>query len=181
MIPKLDPSDASEIIKNGGVVIYPTEGIYGIGCDPFNRSSIEDIFKIKGRESDKSFIILCSKINHIERVINIKLFDKRKLNDNSFTTWIVPSSEDCPTWLEKDKSVAIRITNHPVIDELCHYLNGPIVSTSANYSNQKYINDITIIEKHFDGKVDCIVNGSLGKEKKPSMIRNILTNKILRH
>ena len=57
MIPKLDPFDASEIIKNGGNAIYPTEGIYGIGCDPFNESSVENIFKVKGRDLTKNFII----------------------------------------------------------------------------------------------------------------------------
>ena len=63
MIPKLDPFDASEIIKNGGNAIYPTEGIYGIGCDPFNESSVENIFKVKGRELAKNFIILLSLIH----------------------------------------------------------------------------------------------------------------------
>ena len=75
----------------------------------------------------------------------------------------------------------IRITNHPVVNELCENLNGPIISTSANYSNQQYFNDITTIENIFDGKIDCIVKGQLGNEKKSSIIKNILTNEILRH
>ena len=58
MIPKLNPRDASDVLKNGGTAIYPTEGIYGLGCDPFNSKSVENIFKAKGRGKNKSFIIL---------------------------------------------------------------------------------------------------------------------------
>ena len=103
------------------------------------------------------------------------------MTDGSFTTWVVPINKDCPSWLESNNSIAIRITSHPVIDELCENLNGPIISTSANYSNEQYINDITTIEKIFDGKIDCIVKGKLGNEEKSSTIKDILTNEILRH
>lgn len=181
MIPKLDPFDASEIIKNGGNAIYPTEGIYGIGCDPFNESSVENIFKVKGRDLTKNFIILASNINYLKRIIDNNLFNNKALIDGSFTTWVVATNKDCPPWLTTNKSIAIRITNHPVVDELCENLEGPIISTSANYSNQQYFNDITIIENIFDGKIDCIVKGQLGNEKKSSIIKNILTNEILRH
>ena len=170
MIPKLDPFDASEIIKNGGNAIYPTEGIYGIGCNPFNRSSVENIFDIKGRDLSKNFIILASNINYLKRIIDNDLFKNKALIDGSFTTW-----------LSANKSIAIRITNHPVVNELCENLKGPIISTSANYSNQQYFNDITTIENIFDGKIDCIVKGQLGNEKKSSIIKDILTNEILRH
>ena len=181
MIRKLDPIDASEIIKNGGNAIYPTEGIYGIGCDPFNKSSVEKIFDIKGRDLTKNFIILASKISYLNRIVDNTLLEHKELVDGSFTTWVVPMSKDCPPWLGTNKSIAIRVTNHPVVDELCENLNGPIISTSANYSNQQYINNITTIENIFDGKIDCIVKGALGSEKKSSMIKDILTSEILRY
>ena len=181
MIPKLIPFDASEIIKNGGNAIYPTEGIYGIGCDPFNESSVENIFKVKGRDLTKNFIILTSNINYLKRIIDNNLFKNKALIDGSFTTWVVATNKDCPPWLTTNKSIAIRITNHPVVDELCVNLCGPIISTSANCSNHKYINNITTIENMFDGKIDCIVKGQLGNEKKSSIIKNILTNEILRN
>ena len=181
MIPKLDPFDASEIIKNGGNAIYPTEGIYGIGCDPFNKSSVEKIFDIKGRDLTKNFIILASNIKYLKRIIDNNLFKNKALIDGSFTTWVVPTNKDCPLWLSTNKSIAIRITNHPVVDELCENIGGPVISTSANCSNQKYTDNITAIENIFDGKIDCIVKGQLGNEKKSSMIKDILTDKILRY
>jgi len=181
MIPKLNPFDASEIIKNGGNAIYPTEGIYGIGCDPFKKSSVENIFDIKGRDLGKNFIILASNIKYLKRIIDNNLFKNKALIDGSFTTWVVPTNKDCPLWLSTNKSIAIRITNHPVVDELCENIGGPVISTSANCSNQKYTDNITAIENIFDGKIDCIVKGQLGNEKKSSMIKDILTNKILRY
>jgi len=181
MIPKLNPFDASEIIKNGGNAIYPTEGIYGIGCDPFNKSSVEKIFDIKGRDLTKNFIILASNIKYLKRIIDNNLFKNKALIDGSFTTWVVPTNKDCPLWLITNESIAIRITNHPVVDELCENIGGPVISTSANCSNQKYTDNITAIENIFDGKIDCIVKGQLGNEKKSSMIKDILKNKILRY
>ena len=181
MIPKLNPFGASKIIKNGGNAIYPTEGIYGIGCDPFNKSSVENIFDIKGRDLTKNFIILASNINYLKRIIDNNFFKNKALIDGSFITWVVPINKECPPWLTSNKSIAIRITNHPIVDELCENLGGPIISTSANCSNQEYVNDITIIGDIFDGKIDCIVKGQLGNEKKSSMIKDILTNEILRH
>ncbi len=158
MIPKLNPRDASDVLKNGGTAIYPTEGIYGLGCDPFNSKSVENIFKAKGRSKNKSFIIL----------------------SESFTTWVVPSNVNCPPWLKKNDTVAIRLTKHETVKLLCDHMNAPIISTSANLSNSQYDGDIKNIEKVFDEKIDCIVKGILGDEKKPSTIKNIITKEVIR-
>ncbi len=180
MIPKVNTTDASDIIKNGGVVIYPTEGIYGIGCDPYNKHSVEKIFQLKGRDYDKRFILISSQAEFLTDIIDIDTAQGSRLKSSDFVTWIVPANNSCPSWLKSDNGVAVRITQHPVVKDLCNKLGSPIISTSANYSNQEYINDITMIEKLFDGKVSCIVNGKLGNKKKPSTVRDIMTNEILR-
>ena len=180
MIPKINTSDASDIIKNGGVVIYPTEGIYGIGCDPYNKHSVEKIFQIKGRDYDKRFILISSQAEFLTNIIDIDIAQDERLKSKDFVTWIVPANDSCPSWLKSDAGVAVRITQHPVVKDLCNKLGSPIISTSANYANQEYINDISIIEKLFDGKVSCIVNGKLGNKKKPSTVRDIISNELLR-
>ena len=167
MIPKLNPCDASSILKNGGTAIYPTEGIYGIGCDPFNSRSVENIFKAKGRSKNKSFIILGSDIKYFHNIIDKTYFMNESLQSISFTTWIVPSNENCPLWLKKNDTVAIRLTKHETVMLLCEYMNAPIISTSANLSNSQYDGDLKNIEKVLDDKIDCIVKGVLGNEKKP--------------
>ena len=106
--------------------------------------------------------------------------DCQELLDKDFTAWIIPAHEKCPSWLVTHNTVAVRVTNHPVIHNLCVGLKGPIISTSANYSNHSYINDIKKIEVLFDGKVDYIVEGKLGGEVKSSTIKNIVTKEILR-
>ena len=180
MIPKINTSDASDIIKNGGIVIYPTEGIYGIGCDPYNKHSVEKIFQIKGRDYDKRFILISSQVEFLTDIIDTYVALDERLKSKDFVTWIVPANDSCPSWLKSDAGVAVRITQHPVVKDLCNKLGSPIISTSANYANQEYINDISIIEKLFDGKVSCIVNGKLGNKKKPSTVRDIISNELLR-
>lgn len=180
MIPTVNTTDASDIIKNGGVVIYPTEGIYGIGCDPYNKHSVEKIFQLKGRDYDKRFILISSQAEFLTDIIDIDIARDGRLKSKDFVTWVVPANNSCPSWLKSDVGVAVRITQHPVVKDLCNKLGSPIISTSANYSNREYINDITIIEKLFDGKVSCIVNGKLGNKKKPSTVRDIITNEVLR-
>ncbi len=180
MIPKLNPLNAQEVLKGGGIIIYPTEGIYGIGCDAFNQNSVNKVKSIKGRSISKSFIVICSDVIQLKNIINQDYMNSQELLAKNFITWIVPAHEKCPSWLSIESTVAVRITNHPVIDNLCNGINGPIISTSANYSNQSYINDIKKIEILFDNKVDYIIEGELGGEVKSSTIKNIITKEVLR-
>ena len=101
MIPKLDPFDASEIIKNGGNAIYPTEGIYGIGCDPFNESSVENIFKVKGRDLTKNFIILTSNINYLKAIIGARTNNSDLVFSNLKTA--IEKDADFKTKASKDR------------------------------------------------------------------------------
>tara|TARA_B100000900_G_scaffold166880_1_gene141689 strand:- start:9 stop:554 length:546 start_codon:yes stop_codon:yes gene_type:complete len=180
MIPKLNPLNAREVLKGGGIIIYPTEGVYGIGCDAFNQHSVNKVATIKGRGDSKSFILICSDVIQLKTIIDQNYMNYQELLAKDFITWIVPAHEMCPPWLMMANTVAVRITNHPVINDLCKGLNGPIISTSANYSNHSYINDIKKIEVLFDKKVDYIVEGKLGGELKSSIIKNIVTKEILR-
>ena len=181
MIAKLDPLNAQEVLKDGGIIIYPTEGIYGIGCDAFNQNSVNKVVTIKGRSAGKSFIVICSDVIQLNTIIDQNYMSCQELLAKDFITWIVPAHEKCPPWLSMKNTVAVRITNHPVIDNLCKGLNGPIISTSANYSDHSYINDINKIEVLFDKKVDYIVEGKLGGEVKSSTIKDIVTKEVLRN
>ena len=172
MIPKLNPRDASDVLKSGTAI---TEGIY-LGCDPLK--SVENIFK--GRSKNKSFIILGSDIKYFHNIIDNTYFMDESLQSESFTTWVVPSNKNCPPWLKKNDTVAIRLTKHETVKLLCDHMNAPIISTSANLSNSQYDGDIKNIEKVFDEKIDCIVKGVLGSERKPSTIKNIITKEIIR-
>ena len=93
---------------------------------------------------------------------------------------MVPSNVNCPPWLKKNDTVAIRLTKHETVKQLCDHMNAPLISTSANLSNSQYDGDIKNIEKVFNEKIDCIVKGILGNERKPSTIKNIITKEVIR-
>lgn len=180
MIPHKSASQAVDVLKQGGLIIYPTEGIYGIGCDALNEKSVQNVFNVKYRNNEKSFIVLCSEVVHISKLISDDYVQDKKLSEKEFITWIVPISKNCPQWLTKNNKIAIRLTDHPVIKELCTGIDGPIISTSANISGKKYINNIDIISELFTDEVECIVEGNLGGEAKSSSIIDIATGHILR-
>ena len=180
MIPELTESEAAIIIKKGGIIIYPTEGIYGLGCDPLNKSSVENIFKIKGRSKEKSFIILSPDIKYLIDIIHNEYCQNEQLLNKDFTTWLVPNNEKCPSWLIKNEMIAVRLTNHKTVSKLCELSQTALISTSANLSETPYDNDINKIKNIFKNKVDGIVQGKLGDEKKSSTIKNIITQETLR-
>ncbi len=181
MIPRLSSFNAEKVLRDGNIIIYPTEGIYGIGCDALNHDSVNKVITIKGRSIDKNFILICSNVMQLINIICNDYMNYQELLKKDFITWIVPASKKCPSWLTVNNTVAVRITKHPVVENLCNGIQRPIISTSANYSNEPYINDIERIENLFDKKVDYIIEGELGGEIKSSTIKDIETREVLRN
>ncbi len=181
MITHKSASEAISILKNGGLIIYPTEGVYGLGCDALNEKSVKEVFKIKFRSHEKSFITICSDISQLDGLIHSDYMTDKKITKFDFTTWIIPIDDSCPCWLSKDDNIAVRISNHPVVKDLCNGLGKPLISTSANISNQEYENNLNHISKLFDKKVECIVEGKLGGKNTPSKIIDIVTGSVLRN
>ena len=177
----ISPIEASKCILEGKIIIYPTEGIFGIGCDPFNEDSINNIYKLKSRNFNKKFILVCSKLEHLKNIVNIDFDLLKDLNSkNKFTTWVAKATNNCPYWLNIDKKVAFRVSEHDTIKKICNKINRPLISTSANKSNDKYVNDIEKIKKIFKNEIEYIVDGSLGGLNKPSKIIDFETLRIIR-
>ena len=124
----------------GGVIAYPTESCYGLGCDPRNNRAIRDLLGIKQRHWNKGLIIIAASVEQLDRYI-----DREQLNMNKVlqswpgpTTWLLPASRDCPNWLSGEHdTLAVRVSAHPLVRRLCDILDGAIVSTSANTSGQR--------------------------------------------
>lgn len=173
-------SHAAQIIQQGGVIIYPTEGVFGLGCDPFNREAVLRVLKIKSRSVDKGLILIASCWEQIadltEPVDHEKLLTALASWPGS-NTWIFPASAKVPEWIRgKFTTVALRVSAHPVCRKLCEALNGPLVSTSLNREGQTPAKNPDL----FSNEVDFIVPGELGGAEKPSKIRDVLTGKVLR-
>ncbi len=165
---------AARVIKSGGVIAYPTESVYGLGCDPFNQEAVQKILQIKGRMQEKGLIVIAS---HVQQIV--PLIQPMHPNDLAralktwpgHQTWIFPKSPRVPAWISGNfETIAIRVSAHPIVKALCDKINGPLVSTSANIANQVVLNSIKDIEMQFGDKIDAFINAPLGKHEKPSTI-----------
>lgn len=178
----LDIDKACALVQAGEVIAYPTEAVYGFGCDPFNKEAVDKLIRIKKRSVFKGFIILISSYEQLFQLIkplNEDLLQKVKLSWPGHITWVFPKGNGVPDWLSPDgKTIAIRMSGHPVCRKLC--INSPLISTSANISKKTAITNFQdlLVPELID--VAAVVQGDLGKESKPSIICDVITNKILR-
>ena len=179
----VDCITASNLLADGKIIIYPTESIFGIGCDPWNEKSVKKIYKIKGRPLNKPMIIIGTDLIQMKRLIDIDSITSTVKNTwPGHTTWLIPSKVDCPEWLKDNASgrVAVRISNHQVVKRICEEFSMPLISTSANKSNYKPSKDRKDVESIFTSEIDYIVEGDLGGNEDPSIIKDMLTGVIIR-
>jgi len=175
--------EAVRFLKTGAVICYPTEAVYGLGCDPWCETAVKKIYKIKNRVEGKPFLLIASSITQLNKLIDIeKITDEVKCSWPGHYTWLIPSKLATPKWLIDSKTnlIGVRVSNHPTVIEICNKFDNPIISTSANKSHENSINSKQDIINIFSDDIDFLVDGDLGNNKKPSIIKNMLTNKIIR-
>lgn len=184
MVSEKQLNQAVGVINSGGVIVYPTESVYGLGCNPFNKIAVHKLLEIKQRNVNKGLLLIAS---HIRQILPlIKPIDANDLARALKTwpghhTWIFPKSVLVPEWISGQyNSIAIRVSKHPVVIQLCQKSNSPLVSTSANVTNQNQLNSIKDIKSLFGDKIGYYLNASTGKEANPSTIHDAHTNTIVR-
>ncbi len=170
--PPLGIEDAATLIRRGGVVAYPTEAVYGLGCDPGDAQAVERVLAIKTRPEDKGLILIASTLQQLQAWIAPLSAAQRATIESTWpghTTWVVPANANCPAILTGGRdTVAVRVSAHPVVRALCDAIDGALVSTSANRSGEPAIRETAAL--HGLTGVDAIVDGPLGKAEKPSAI-----------
>lgn len=175
---------AVQTLKNGGIIAYPTEAVYGFGCDPFNPDAISKILQIKERSYDKGFILVASNWSQLEPLI--EPIQPRMMAQVHETwpgpvTWIFPADPSVPNWITGNrKTIAVRISAHPVVQAICQSFGKPIISTSANVQGNPAIRDCRTVKMAFGSLVDFIFEGQVGKLRLPTEIRNAVTGEIVR-
>lgn len=173
-----------QIIPQGGIIAYPTESVYGLGCDPLNESAVAKIAKIKGRTLDKGFILIASTLTQIEDFIlppEPKKFAEIKATWPGPVTWVFPCTDKVPVWIRgQHNTVAVRVTAHPIARAICNCLNKAIVSTSANRAGEEPVRSAQALKNLFLHEIDFIVEGDVGELPGPTPIRDALTGKHLR-
>ena len=133
-------SQAAKTVKNGGLVVYPTDTVYGLGCDPFNVKAVEKVFKLKGERKSKPLPILASEMKAVEKIAHMNE-DAKKIAKKHWPgplTLVVPKKPTLPSVVTCNlESVGVRIPNHKVALQLIALCDGLLVGTSANKTGEK--------------------------------------------
>lgn len=175
------------VLQQGGVIAYPTEAVYGLGCDPQNVSAVKKILDLKYRNKEKGLILVGSNYNQfknyilpLEKDIEKKILDSWEDKDRAIT-WLVPVKKEISEYLKGQfDTLAVRVSHHTIVRELCEKFGGAIVSTSANISNEEAARTKKQVKQAFTDKIDFIVEGETDENADPSEIRDALTDKIIR-
>lgn len=174
---------AVETVKKGGVIAYPTEGVYGLGCDPFNETAVNRILSLKQRTRDKGLLLVGENWRSFKSLVDS--IPAKKLDDvlshwPGPITYLFPASDKAPTWITGDHhSIALRLPDFELVQELCKK-TGPIVSTSANIATHPAAMSAAEVIHYFPDGIDFIIDAPLGGMNKPSSIIDALTGDILR-
>ncbi len=174
---------AIEAVSQGGVIAYPTESVYGLGCDARSLSAISRLLSIKNRPYHKGLIILVSDISQAQPFL--APLSKSQLNQlaqkqTRATTWLIDKASDVSPLLSgAHNKLAVRITDHPLAHCLCSQLGRPIVSTSANLSGKPTTRSTARIRNQLMQPLDFILSGKCSGQS-PSQIIDLSTAKMLR-
>ncbi len=157
---KEDIKNAIKTMKNGGIILYPTDTIWGLGCDATNEEAVKKIFEIKKREDSKSMLVLTDSAGKVERLVgdvpNI-VWDLVEVSDKPLTIIYPGGKNMAKNLIAQDGSVGIRITNETFSKELCAQFRLPIVSTSANISGEPSPSNFSEISEEIIKSVDYVV------------------------
>lgn len=176
--------DAACVIRQGGVVAYPAESCYGLGCDPGNIYAVRRILHIKRRKREQGVIIVADHLSRVLRYVKSFPVATRQEILNSWPgpfTWLLPARKGVSSWIVGNHaSIAIRISRHHQIRALCRNAGMAIVSTSANRAHRKALRTAEAVHREMGGEIDCIVPGRIGTDTKPSVIRDATSGAIIR-
>jgi L-threonylcarbamoyladenylate synthase len=182
---ELSIQQACDNLHKGEVIAYPTEAVWGLGCDPENQAAVEKLLALKQRSVDKGLILVAADMLQLGPLVSTLSDSQLQALAASWpgpTTWLIPDPDkQYPSWIRgSNKSVAIRVSGHPVVHQLCEKFGRPIVSTSANVAGQAEIRSRLIIERQFGRRIACIVPGELGSETRTTEIRDLSTGQFIR-
>ncbi len=176
--------EAVKQLQIGGVIAYPTEAVYGLGCNPFNELAAKKILKLKKRPIEKGFIVIASNWEQLKPFItpvsNQQLEKVFSTWPGPFT-WVFPAKDTVPVWVRgQHATIAVRITAHPIANQLCQSHGHAIISTSANVQGEPPIRNPQQLATVFGNEIDFVVTGALGQQKNPTEIRDVISGEKLR-
>ncbi len=175
---------ASHQLEKGGLVAYPTEAVYGLGCDPINEAAVMKLLNLKQRPIEKGLILIAANFEQLSPFLDYdeKILARIQRNTPEIITWVIPAQSWVPKWLTgKHSSLAIRVTAHPLSKALCEQFDYPIVSTSANPHHRQPARNALQVRSYFSNSSKLtILNGQTGGNKNPSRIYDAVTGQCFR-
>lgn len=170
-------------LKQGGVIAYPTESCYGLGCDPRNRQAVMTLLKLKRRPPGKGLILIGANFSQLSSyALPLGEAQWRQISPSwpGPVTWLLPAARRTPPWLRgRHASIAVRVTAHPLAAGLCKSVNMALVSTSANRAGHQPARTYADCVRTF-GRGVLVVPGITGRRRQPSSIMDLATGRKLR-
>jgi L-threonylcarbamoyladenylate synthase len=182
--PFLSIGEAAQSLRDGQVVAYPTEAVYGLGCDPGCEAAVRRILELKSRPATAGLILIADRFERFDPFVGPLprgQFEQAMATWPGPVTWLFPRGEGVPDWLAgAHPTIALRVTAHPVCRDLCDAFGGALVSTSANPRSAEPARTAQRVVEYFGDRLAGIVEGELGRELRPSEIRDLATGRIIR-
>jgi len=177
---------AAELLKAGGVLAYPTEAVFGLGCDPQNLAAFERLFALKQRPPDQGVLLIAADFAQLEPYLALDQVpaDRLEVARASWPgphTWVFPRSAAVPPWIAgSHEGIGVRVTAHETAAALCRAFGGALVSTSANPHGSPPARTSQDVIVYFGDAPDGLLLAPVGGEAAPSSIRDVLSGAIIR-
>jgi L-threonylcarbamoyladenylate synthase len=174
------------LLRQGGVIAYPTEGVWGLGCDPRNEAAVVRLLALKQRDVAKGLILIASDEAQLAAFIETSPLSQAQLAQVRASwpgpnTWIMPASANAPHWITgAHNGIAVRVTAHPLVRTLCDTFGGALVSTSANIASEPSPRSRAELDPRILAGVDAISEGETLGRQQPSTIRDARSGSTLR-
>ena len=182
----MNPSHLKQAIitfNKGGVIAYPTEAVFGLGCLPDFQDSVYRILQLKHRAVEKGLILVASSLEQLEDYVHfdhLPMIDQIRNSWPGPVTWLIPAKKKTPTWLTgSHRTLAVRVSSHPTVNALCREL-GPIVSTSANPAGSKPATTTEEVLSYFGEELDYVIPADINNNLNPTEIRDAQNGNIIR-
>lgn len=176
--------DAVAALRAGGVVLHPTEAVWGLACDALNPAAVAAVYALKQRPADKGLILVAADVEMLRPLLAPVPEARMRAALATWPgphTWVVPAAADAPPWLCGARgTLAVRVSAHPVVQALSRGLPGVLVSTSANLSGQPPPRTLDEVDETVRAAVAAIVSGATSGLERPTPIKNLLTGDIVR-
>jgi len=183
---RLTPDAAAALLRNGGVVVYPTEAVWGVGCDPFDEAAVMRLLAIKQRPVEKGMILIAADLTQFDGLLAWDRLppDRVEAVQSQWPgprTWIVPATAtpSCAPVIQRGTR-AVRVSDHPIVVALCRAFGAPLVSTSANLAGEPPAFHAGELSPDVLARIDGVVIGETGGLRAPTAIRDAATGTELR-